>query len=268
MKDIELWFGDCLELMKNIPENLVDMVLCDLPYGTTACKWDTVIPFEPLWIEYKKVLKQNRSVALFGAEPFSSIARTSNLKWFKYDWIWHKSRPTGFAQAKNQPLRDYENIMLFSEGAAIHASQSKRRMIYNPQGLKGCHKIKRQGRNGRTDTCFSERKSHKPEHIQKQTNYPRQVLESPSLANTIHPTQKPVPLMEYLIRTYTNEGDLVLDNCMGSGSTAIACIKTGRKFVGIDNGHYKSGMSWVEIAEKRIEHFKKTGKDNWKPPNK
>jgi site-specific DNA-methyltransferase (adenine-specific) len=245
---LKLMQGDCLELMQTIPDKSIDMILCDLPYGTTACKWDSVIPFEPLWAQYRRIAKPNAAIVLFGSEPFSSALRMSNIKQYKYDWIWHKTRPTGFAQAKNQPMRDYENIIVFSEGTAIHACQSKNRMTYNPQGLVPCSIIKKQGKNGRTDTCFSKRVSHKELHLQNKTGYPRQVLSFASESKTVHPTQKPVALLEYLVYTYTNDGETVLDNCMGSGSTGVACMNTNRRFIGIELDE-----NYYHISKKRIE---------------
>lgn len=240
--------GDCLELMKDIPNKSIDMILCDLPYGTTSCRWDSIIPFEPLWEQYSRVITDTGAIVLFGAEPFSSMLRCSNLKMYKYDWIWKKSRPTGFAQAKNQPMRNYENICVFSKGVAIHASQSNRRMTYNPQGLEDTIFLKKQGSNGRTDTCFSKRKSHKEIHVQTKTNYPQQVIEFASEGKTVHPTQKPVALLEYLIKTYTNEGEVVLDNCMGSGSTCVACVNTGRHYIG-----FEKEPKYFEIACQRLD---------------
>ena len=253
LTDVLLYKGDCLEEMNKIPDGSVDLVLTDPPYGTTACKWDSVIPFEPMWAHLHRVAKKSAAIVLFGSEPFSSALRLSNIKQYKYDWIWHKTRPTGFAQAKNQPMRDYENIIVFSEGTAIHACQSKNRMTYNPQGLVPCSIIKKQGKNGRTDTCFSKRVSHKELHLQNETGYPRQVLSFASESKTVHPTQKPVALLEYLIRTYTQPGETVLDFTMGSGSTGVACVNTGRDFIGIelDEGYYN-------IAEKRIEDARTT----------
>ena len=239
---------DCLEGMKEIPDGSIDLILCDLPYGTTACKWDTVIPFEPLWEQYNRIIKDNGAIVLFGSEPFSTELRHSNLKMFKYDWIWVKSRATGFAQAKNQPMRNYENICVFSKGVAIHACQSSRRMTYNPQGLEGTLYIKKQDEHGRTDTCFSKRKSHPEEHIQTQTNYPRKVIQFASEGKTVHPTQKPVALLEYLIKTYTNEGDVVLDNCMGSGSTCVAAVNTNRHYIG-----FEIEPQYFQIASERIK---------------
>ncbi len=249
MSNVQLFNGDCLEIMKHIPDKSVDMILCDLPYGTTACKWDSVIPFDELWKQYKRIIKDNGAIVLFGSEPFSSFLRTSGIDLYKYDFIWHKSRPTGFAQAKNQPLRDYENVCVFSKGNAIHASQTKNRMVYNPQGLMSCHIEKKQGnKNGKTDTCFSNRKSHKNVHLQECTNYPRQVIAIASESKTVHPTQKPVALCEYLVKTYTNLGDTILDNCMGSGTTGVACKNLGRDFIGIE-----LDKNYFDIAQQRIE---------------
>ena len=243
---------DCLEGMKLIDDKSIDMILADLPYGTTACSWDSIIPLEPLWEQYKRVIKDNGAIVLTASQPFTSVLVTSNLEWFKYEWIWKKSRPTGFAQAKNQPLREHENILIFSNGTAIHACQSDRRMTYNPQGIKETNKIKRQGKNGRTDTCFSKRKSHKDIHIQTETNYPRSVLNVRSEGNTVHPTQKPIELFGYLIKTYTNENEIVLDNTIGSGTTALACLKTDRNFIG-----FEKEEKYYNIALKRIGKFNK-----------
>ena len=246
--------ADCMDILKQLPDKCIDMILCDLPYGTTACKWDTIIPFAPLWEQYKRIVKDNAAIVLFGSEPFSSFLRMSNIEMYKYDWIWKKSRPTGFAQAKNQPMRDYETISCFSKGSAIHACQAKVRMNYNPQGTNECHILKHQSsNNGKTNTCFSNRDSHKEIHIQEQTNYPRQVLEVASESNTIHPTQKPVALFEYLIKTYTNENDLVLDNCSGSGTTAIACMHTKRRFICIekDPEYWKASVKRLEDEQRQ-----------------
>jgi len=239
--------GDCLELMKDIEDKSVDMILCDLPYGTTVCKWDTVIPFEPLWEQYERIIKDNGAIVLFGSEPFSSLLRTSNLNLYRYDWIWHKSCPTNFVHAKNQPLRDYENIAVFSKGVCFHKGQTNNRMIYYPQGLVDCN-IKKDQRKKHSDVCFTKQPSHKDIHIQKKTNYPRQVLSGYKSDKGLHPTQKPVALLEYLIKTYTQENELVLDNTMGSGSTGIACLNINRQFIGIEKDD-----KYFEIAKKRIE---------------
>lgn len=228
-KDYELWQGDCLELMSNIPEKSVDMILCDLPYGTTACKWDIVIPFEPLWKEYNRVIKDNAAIVLFGSEPFSSHLRLSNLKMYKYDWVWDKHIPRNFINAKIMPMQKHENIMVFN---------CKGKTNYHPQMEKRDKPVKVKNyakKNGNSVYNLNNNGSDDVERTYEY-KYPDTIIIGKWEANKgkIHPTQKPVSLLEYLIKTYTNEGDLVLDNCMGSGSTGVACINTGRKFIGIE----------------------------------
>ena len=245
---IKLKQGNCLELMPQIPSGSVDMILCDLPYGTTACKWDTVIPFEPLWAEYKRIIKKNGAIVLFGQEPFSSYLRLSNLEWFKYDWYWRKSRPSGFTNAKLKPLKDVETVSVFSEG--MTANGSLRNMPYNPQGLEKVDKEwKRPKKYMDGDKGVNPaRESHKLERVIENEGYPRQILDyaNPN-KDVLHPTQKPVALCEYLIKTYTNEGDWVLDNCMGSGTTGVACVNTNRNFIGIEQEE-----KYFIIAKQRI----------------
>lgn len=228
--------GDCLELMQSIPDGSVDMILCDLPYGTTACKWDAVIPFEPLWEQYRRVIRSRCAVVLFGDEPFSSHLRLNNLAWWKYDWVWLKSRALGFTNAKNKPMKRHEIISVFSDGTT--ANKSDRHMAYHPQGLiqhgKKVSGIKACAADAKDGGHKFGRPGHKEEYIQEFTNYPVQTIEFANEAKPVHPTQKPVALMEYLIRTYTNEGETVLDNCMGSGTTGVACANTGRRFIGIE----------------------------------
>ena len=319
---VDLKRGDCLELMKEIPDGSVDMILADLPYGCTACSWDTVIPFEELWPAFERVTKSNGIVVLFGTEPFSSVCRMSNIKRYKYDWIWKKRNSTGFLNAKNAPLRNYENIMVFYSSDIMHDTtlffersknyligekekaeaagynmrdvlgnfmashyftrktqfafpkredyeklqttgyfqreydEAKReydeakRITYNPQMAKGkpylvkSSLIKHNGVYG-----FSDVIEHGNETGDR---YPTQVLEYKNDTG-IHPTQKPVPLLEYLIKTYTNPGETVLDPVMGSGSTGVACINTGRDFIGIEkDDHY------FEVAKNRIEEVEGT----------
>lgn len=247
MSKIELFQGDCLEIMKNIPDKSVDMVFCDLPYGTTACKWDTVIPFDELWEQYKRIIKEDGVIALFGAEPFSSNLRMSNLKMYKYDWVWVKSRNSNPSLAKSQPLRHYENIIIFGN----------KKVRYYPQMTEGEEYKTRKGAGGR----FAGNKVNKSEQkVEKRTQrYPKNVIEFKSCYpnETVHPTQKPVELLEYLIKTYTQEEEIILDNCMGSGSTGVAALNTNRKFIGIelDNNYF-------DIAKKRIESIK-VGKENY-----
>jgi len=243
--------GDCLELMARIETNSVDMVLADLPYGTTACKWDSVIPFEPLWAELNRITKPNAAMVMFGSEPFSTALRSSNLKAFKYDWVWEKTRATGHVHAKNKPMKAHEVVSVFSRGTTVHASQSKTRMTYNPQGLT---KVDRESYRPSRDIVGSDvvgslRPSHKKTVFQEFEGYPKTVIRFASEHNVgaFHPTQKPVALLEYLIKTYTNEGDTVFDPTMGSGSTGVACKNLNRKFIGIE----KDGK-YFEIAQRRV----------------
>ena len=232
---IKLLHGDCLEKMKDISDKSIDMILCDLPYGTTACKWDVIIPFEPLWAQYKRIIKDRGAIVLFGSEPFSSHLRMSNIKNYKYDWIWNKTTFANQMCAKFQPLKIQENISVFS----------KKKHIYHPQGLIEINKITKQGSKITDNNGGGVRKT---EYFQQYTNYPKNILEFKRDLPNVHPTQKPVALMEYLIKTYTLEGETVLDNCMGSGSTGVACINTKRNFIGIEKDD-----KYFEIAKKRIE---------------
>ena len=244
-KKIQLLNGDCLDLMKNIPDESVDMILCDLPYGTTACKWDSRLPFDRLWEQYNRIIKDNGVIALFGTEPFSTLLRYSNFKLYKYDWIWKKNRVTGFQHAKNMPLKDYEIISIFSKGSMGHKNLlGEKRMVYNPQGLIPCE-LTRKGTR-RFGSIIGKRPSHKDIITQEFTNYPKMTLEFASESG-LHPTQKPVPLLEYLIKTYTDSDETVLDNCMGSGSTGVACVNTGRRFIGIEMDD-----TYFEKASERI----------------
>ena len=235
---IDLRQGDCLELMKDIPDKSIDMILCDLPYGTTACKWDNIIPFEPLWEQYNRIIKDNGAIVLFGSEPFSSNLRMSNLKMYRYDWVWVKNKPSGHLEAKNKPMKKCEFIHVFSKGKCANGCLN--RMVYKPQGLI---EINRNYKNSTQSNIWGTRKGRKKGTIncQKYTNYPSNVLFYGLDTKKIHPTQKPVALLEYLIKTYTNENDVVLDNCMGSGSTGVACINTNRNFIGIelDENYFK-----------------------------
>ena len=228
----------------------VDCVLTDVPYGTTACKWDNIIPFEPMWERINKLIKPNGAIVLFGSEPFSSNLRLSNIENYKYDWYWNKSRALGFAHCKNKPMNKVETISVFSLSKVKHKGQLNR-MEYNPQGLLPYDKLVK-GNNkaceGDTNGHKYARPSHK-EYIQEFTNYPVNILKFNNEGNTVHSTQKPILLMEYLIKTYTDEGDVVLDFTMGSGSTGVACMNTGRKFIGIELDE-----NYFNIAKNRIEN--------------
>lgn len=236
---------DCLEAMPLLKDNSVDLIIADLPYGTTANAWDSIIPFDLMWTELKRIIKPNGVVCLFGSEPFSSQLRISNFEQYKYDWYWLKNRPTGFTQAKNKPLKNLELISIFSSGTTVHASQSKNRMTYNPQGLLPYNKTVNNS-DSKFGNLQGKRPSHKKTHFQEFTNYPKMTLEF-DVVTGLHPTQKPVDLLEYLIATYSNEKETVLDFCMGSGSTGVAAKNLGRKFIGIERDD-----EYFEIAKTRL----------------
>ena len=232
---IDLKHGDCLELMKDITDGSVDMILCDLPYGTTACKWDSVIPFKPLWEQYKRLIKDEGAICLFGSEPFSTELRHSNLKMFKYDWIWEKEQGANFMLCKHQPYKVHEIISVFS----------KKKHLYIPQMTEGNPYISGKGTSGDITNNVA-----KVQTRNNGTRYPRSIqrFNTEKSKGSFHPTQKPVALLEYLIKTYTNEGGTVLDNCMGSGSTGVACVNTNRRFIGIELDD-----KYFEIAKQRID---------------
>jgi site-specific DNA-methyltransferase (adenine-specific) len=246
----DLLQGDCLDVMPSIPDHSIDLILCDLPYGTTACPWDSVIDLEALWAQYKRIIKPNHPIVLTASQPFTTVLAMSNLPWLRYEWIWVKNRPTNFVHAKNKPMKKHENILVFSEGTTAHSSQSDRRMPYHPQGLIDTEDdtefVKRSSEI--TDAFFSERPSHRAFRREK-TGYPNSVLEFATDQLGLHPTAKPVKLMEYLIRTYTLQGELVLDNCCGSGSTGVACAQSGRKFIGIELDETYHAVSKQRIGE-------------------
>jgi site-specific DNA-methyltransferase (adenine-specific) len=243
----ELKLGDTLEKMKEIPDGSIDMVLCDLPYGTTACKWDTVIPFEPLWEAYRRVLSTTGTVVLTAAQPFTSVVVCSNLQDFKYAWIWEKNRPTLPHHAKNRPMAKHEDILVFSLGKMGHAVQVKdRRMTYNPQGMVAGKK-KVVSAKGSHSSITGARPNQVGIEYVAMTNAPHTILRFDKEEDHVHPTQKPVALMEYLVKTYTNSGELVLDNTMGSGTTGVACMNTGRRFIGIERDE-----AYFAICRERI----------------
>jgi site-specific DNA-methyltransferase (adenine-specific) len=236
----KLYHGDCLEVMKQIDDESINMILCDLPYGTTACKWDTVIPFEPLWEQYKRIIKDNAPILLFGSEPFSSILRMSNIKWYKYDWIWNKIIAGNVGLANKQPLKTHEIISVFYN----------KQPIYNPQFHNNYTKL--MGKFTQTNSK-SVNLSSKVKKLSGQRGFPRSIIEIMRPNNMtgggLHPTQKPVSLFEYLIKTYTNEGDLVLDNCAGSGTTGVACINTNRKYILIEKDKEYFGIAVKRCSE-------------------
>jgi site-specific DNA-methyltransferase (adenine-specific) len=224
--------------MKRIPDGSIDMILCDLPYGTTNCQWDSVIPFEPLWAEYKRISKQGAAIVLTSAQPFTSALVLSNPKWFRYDLIWDKVKGTGFLNAKHRPMRNHEVICVFSNAKST----------YNPQMSFGHNrKVSRRGKQHQTDVYGEMNKDYTYDSTER---YPRSIItiSTDTQNSSLHPTQKPVELFEYLVRTYTNPGETVLDNCMGSGTTAIACIKTGRNFIG-----FELDAEYCRVANERIK---------------
>lgn len=234
---MQLLNGDCLELMKDIPGGSVDLILCDPPYGTTDCKWDSVLPFDKLWGQYDRVLKPNGAVVLFAAQPFTTELIMSNKRAFRYCWYWIKNQPTGFTYARCQPMRKVEDICVFYKKAPT----------YNPQGLQLIENPKPKRKKAKAD-CVVPMYLLTKEHTPRFKNYPKNVLEY-NTERGLHPTQKPVPLLEYLVRTYTNPGDTILDNCMGSGSTGVAVKRVGgRHFIGIEQN-----AEYYEIAKQRIE---------------
>ena len=293
MSDIDLRLGNCLELMKDIPDGSIEAIITDPPYGTTACKWDSVIPFNKhikiknktyylddyilleikegnlykdivshfndncelgMWEQLNRIIKPNGAIVLFGSEPFSSALRMSNIKNYKYDWIWEKSKVGNIFNCKNAPQKNYETISVFSFGNI--ANGSKIRMEYNPQGLKEINKERSNASKGRDGKTIGIRPSRMDNstYIQTKTNYPKQILKFNNEQGK-HPTQKPVGLMEYLIKTYTNENETVLDFTMGSGTTLVACQNTNRNGIGIemDENYFKIAQNRVKGNKIKLE---------------
>jgi len=245
--------GDCLEKMKLIPDVSVDAIITDLPYGTTACKWDSVIPFDEMWEQLNRIIKPNGAMVLTASQPFTSNLVMSNPNMFKYCWSWKKSLAGNFAHIKNSPLKVHEDICVFSKGVVGHKTQTKKRMTYNPQGVKvgnrlfsGEGSMKKSEHNMYRKSFYNGRKTDG-------SNYPGSVIEFSNASNKnrgLHPTQKPVALMEYLIKTYTHEGETVLDFTMGSGTTGVACKNLNRNFIGIELDE-----EYFKIAEDRIKNY-------------
>jgi DNA modification methylase len=230
-----LHHGDCLEVMAGLPDASVDMILCDLPYGTTACKWDSVIPFEPLWAQYRRVAKRNAAIVLTASQPFTTALIASNLREFRYSWVWEKNKATGHLNANRLPLRAHEDVCVFARETPSYLP-----VMGVGEAYSNKHKA------GDSGDCYGKVSESRRDNVT--TRYPRSVVRFPVETAPQHPTQKPVALMEYMIRTYTHEGDVVLDNCMGSGTVGVACANTGRRFIGIErDDHY------FAIASSRIE---------------
>ncbi len=250
---MKLLYGDCLELMKDIPDKSVDMILCDLPYGTTACKWDNVIPFEPMWEQLNRVIKDNGAIVLFGSEPFSSYLRMSNIKYYKYDWIWDKERGYGFANANKMPMKSHEIISIFYKKLPVYNPQKTKGKPYKTNGgmrknsIKTLSGDKIQNHNRSNIVSF-----YRSETTNNGDRFPLSIIKFKRDNDKHHPTQKPVSLLEYLIKTYTLENETVLDFTMGSGSTGVACVNTNRNFIGIELDE-----KYFEIAKDRIEQAEK-----------
>ena len=245
MSEIRLIQGDCLDKMKDIPDVSIDAIITDPPYGTTACKWDSVIPFEPMWEQLKRVIKPNGAIVLFGSQPFTSALIMSNIKMFKYDYSWIKTKSSGFQNAKKMPMRKHEEILVFYE----------KQPAFNQQNLIELDTPIKSGRvRLRNDEQHRLGVAGKTEHKTTHTGWQDSLLNfsNPSGKGHLHPTQKPVTLMEYLIKIYTNENELVLDFTMGSGSTGVACVNTNRNFIGIE-----LDKKYFNIAQNRIEEAKK-----------
>ena len=242
---IDLYHGDCLEVMAQLPDASVDMILCDLPYGTTACKWDTVIPFEPLWAQYRRIAKRNAAIVLTASQPFTTALIASNMREFRYCWVWDKCIPSGFNYARFQPMRQHEDVLVFYREAPTYDSMGEpyaKPITYKPAASA-------------SDSSHMTHTLYKNTKLTATHKRKRSILTFPKVRAGDHPTQKPVALMEYLIRTYTQEGETVLDNCMGSGTTGVACVNTGRKFVGIERDPGYFAIASERIAAARQDLF-------------
>jgi len=243
---IQLIKGDCLIEMQNIPDKSINAIICDLPYGTTACKWDTVIPFDPLWAQYKRIIKDNGAIVLFGSQPFTSAIVMSNPKWFRYEWIWENNRAPNFVFGNKQPLKKHENVVVFYNKQPTYNPQKTK----NPKGEEKRHLYK-----SSATKSGKEVNNATPEYASKGSTYeadmllPKSVFYFKKPQKPLHPTQKSIECLEYLIKTYSNENEIVLDNCMGSGTTGVACKNLNRSFIGIEMDD-----KYFEIAKERINN--------------
>jgi site-specific DNA-methyltransferase (adenine-specific) len=246
----EILLGDCLELMKDIPNGSIDMILCDLPYGTTKNKWDSVLPLDKLWAEYERIITNNGAIVLFAQTPFDKVLGASKIDLLKYEYVWNKKRPTGHLNSKFAPMKQHENILVFSKASASFVKDKAKAMCFNPQYSKG--KPYTIFRANKSSSCYDLKHQKKNiETVNDGFRYPISILEfAPETG--LHPTQKPLELMEYLVKTYTNEGELVLDNTAGSGTTAIACLNTKRQFIVMEKE-----QKYYDIILKRVGNFNK-----------
>jgi site-specific DNA-methyltransferase (adenine-specific) len=248
--NIELYHGDCLELMKDILDGSIDAIICDLPYGTTNCSWDSPIDLIKLWEQYERIIKPNGAIVLTAQTPFDKVLGVSNLKLLRYEWIWEKTHATGHLNAKKMPMKSHENILVFYKSAPTYnpiMTYGHTRKVASAKNRAACI-----ARRNDTDDIYNNEDASKVNSYDSTTRYPRSVVKfkTDKQTSSLHKTQKPTALMEYLINTYTNEGETVLDNCMGSGTTGVACKSTGRNFIGMEKDE-----KYFEIAKKRIEDF-------------
>lgn len=254
-ENYKLFHGDCLELMKDIDSNSTQLILADLPYKVTGLRWDTIIPFEPLWEQYERIIKDNGAIVLTAMQPFTTDLIMSNRKLFKYTWVWNKVKPGNFLTAKLKPMQNHEDIVVFSKANA--ANCNKNNMLYIPQ-LEQREKVRKYKKED--DSVIYSRRNTVSVEYATYFKYPKSIIQisNANQKNKIHPTQKPVALFEYLIKTYTNEGDIVLDNCVGSGTTGVACMNTNRKFIGIekDDGYFNIAKTRIEESLKVVSNSK------------
>lgn len=250
----KIYNEDCLEGMKKIDDNSIDCIICDLPYGTTKNSWDCVIPFDSLWTEYKRIIKPSGAIVLFAQTPFDKILGASNIEMLKYEWIWEKDSGTGHLNSHFAPLKKHENILVFSKKAACFVKNSDDAMIYHPQMGSGKPYV---CKHGSISTNYDYKYNKETITVNNGNRYPTSILKYNRDKSKIHPTQKPVDLVAYLVRTYTNEGDLVLDNCMGSGTTAIACIRENRNFIGfeLDKEYFEKATNRINEEKSIIKLF-------------
>lgn len=256
MLESKIYHGDCLDIMKDIPQKSVDAIICDLPYGTSACKWDVIIPFDKLWESYSRIIKDDGAIVLFCQQPFTTLLIASNIDMWKYNWVWRKENGTNFLNSKHQPLKVTEDIAVFSKSVVAPSTRGNY-MKYNPQMIVGA------------TPYVAKRKERKPSAVtrtniksyvtiqDKGERWPVNLIEFKRDKEKFHPTQKPVDLLRYLIRTYTNEGDVVLDNCMGSGTTCVAAIMENRKYIGIElnEEYYKIAKDRIDKEKKNLKLF-------------
>ena len=247
----ELYLCDCLDKLKELEDSSIDLILCDLPYGTSASNWDKKLPMDKLWLEYKRLIKPNRAIVLFSQQPFTSLLISSNLEWWKYNWVWEKDNATNFMNSHYQPMKVTEDICVFGTGATSYSPKDN--MIYIPQFSEGKPYTVISGQQKENSAVVRGKQGRKSAGgyttVNEGKRYPKNIIKFNRDKEKLHPTQKPIALLEYLIKTYSNEGELVLDNCMGSGSTGVACIRTKRDFIGIEKEE-----KYFKIAEERLKN--------------